>query len=101
MGFDLSEFKNPTDESNRFIGKLVTRKWPKKTRSHPGIICYFISDIGEKFFLMGFLDKEINMYKPRETEVDVTEIKIGTTFNITYSISKAGWANWLTAEEIL
>lgn len=98
MGLDLGDFKIPDNPIGTFTGTLVTRAWPKKSSFRKSLICYFIADDGNKYFLLAFEDLKTKVYKPRNKDLDFTEVEIGKRFKLTYSISKSNWPNWIDAE---
>jgi hypothetical protein len=100
MGLDLSEFNIPSDTKGELTGTLVTRAWPKKSSFRKSLICYFVTDEGEKYFLLAFQDLKSKLYKPRSTDIDFTEVEIGSRFKLSYSVSKGNWPNWIDAEPL-
>ena len=100
QGLILSEFKIPTDRTCSFTGTLVTRHWAKKASFRKSLVCYFVASDGSKYLLLAYQDLKTRVYKPRNTDIDFSEIKLGSTLKITYEITKTNFANWLSAELI-
>ncbi len=92
MGFPQKEYDFPEkEEGDTFIGTLIMKKWTDRN----GLLCYFDCDNGEKYKIYIW---PRNDYKPRDSELDISYVELGTKLKVDYIMSKKGRTNWVNAE---
>ena len=95
MGFDVTGYDFPT-EPRIVNATLVMKRW-----GNNNLVCYFESDEGEKFKLCAWWSQyENRSYRPRDSDIDFSEVELGTRFNLEYGISEKGRAIFISAEPI-
>lgn len=95
MGFEVTDYDFPT-EPGIVNATLVMKRW-----GNNNLVCYFEGDDGEKFKLCAWWSQyENRAYKPRDSDIDFTEVELGTRFNLEYGISEKGRAIFISAELI-
>ena len=84
------------DEAGAAIARLVLKRLGKEN-----IICYFEGEDGEKFKLAVWWNKlESRAYRPRDSDLDMAEVEIGTEFDVSWDITHSGKARFLAAEPV-
>ena len=93
MGFQVADYDFPF-EPGEMNATLVMKRWGRNN-----LICYFEGDSGEKFKLCVWWSQyEDQSYRPRDSDVDFTQIELGTKLWVKYDISSSGKAMFLDAK---
>jgi len=93
MGFPRADYSFPK-EPGEGSGTLVMKMWGNKC-----LICYFDMDDGSKIKLSLFREHETDRhFFPENSEIDFTEVEIGSQMEIAYGITRTGKAKFLTAD---
>ena len=95
MGFEVTDYDFPT-EPGIVNAALVMKRW-----GNNNLVCYFEGDDGEKIKLCAWWSQyENRSYRPRDSDIDFTEVELGTRFKLEYGISTKGGAIFISAEPI-
>lgn len=94
MGFPIWDYDFPAGRGE-FTGTLVLKRW----NEHLALICYFDTDQGEKLKLcIWFKYDNERTYRPRNSDLDVSEIPLGSRVQVTFEPSGTGKSTvWLSA----
>lgn len=96
MGFPAGNYSFPTG-SGEFVGKLVMKKRGKQN----SLICYFDTEDGSTYKLcVWFNPNEAHSYRPRQCDLDISRVEIGTILRVTYDETARGKTRWLKAESL-
>jgi len=96
MEFPTTEYSFP-ESIGSFTGTLVMKKWTDK----PALLCYFDTTDGEKLKLQVYWHSDNDRsYRPKNSDVDISEIQIGTALRVGYEKSKKGYTTWLTVKTV-
>ncbi len=79
--------------SGRGTATLVMKRW-----AHKGLVCYFDLDTGEKLMLTVWRGRGCS-YCPRESDVDMSFVEIGTRMEIAYDVDMRGKSVFLYAND--
>ena len=91
-GFNDYGYGFPT-APGRATAMLVMKRWTRK-----GLVCYFDLDTGEKLMLTVWRGVECS-YRPRESDVDMSYVQIGTRMEIAYDVDRNGKSVFLYAND--
>lgn len=98
IGFPYFDYQFPT-EGGTFNGTLVFKKWSRKATT--SLTCYFDTDKGERLKLcVWFSYSDSRSYRPKESDVNMKEVKLNTKWQISYRITKSAKTMWLTADQL-
>lgn len=90
MEFPVSDYDFPEDEGD-FTGTLIMKKWSK----NQGIICYFVTDCGKRLKICVWNHRlPERKYRPRESNVDISHLPLGSKLEVEYTLSKKGKTEW-------
>lgn len=95
MGFPIWDYDFPIGRGE-FTGTLVLKRWNK----HLALTCYFDTDQGENLKLCVWFNYYDNTrtYRPKNSELDVSEISLGSRVHVTFEPSRTGKSTiWLSA----
>ena len=96
MGFPIGDYKFPVG-SGVFVGELVMKKWGKQN----SLICYFDTEDGSAYKLcVWFNPNEAHSYRPRQSNLDISRVEIGTILRVTFAETASGKTSWLNAEYV-
>ncbi len=94
VGFDYRRYSFPK-APGRGTGTLVMKEWGKAKC----LICYFDMDTGEKLALSVWWDSNPQRsYRPKQSDIDMSMVEIGTRMNICYELSSSGKSRFLEAK---
>jgi len=92
MGFKRGEYKFPT-VAGKGTATLAMKMWGNKC-----LLCYFDMDDGQKIKLTAFREHEHDRYfYPRNCDLDMAAVEIGSRMEVAYGITKTGTASFLNA----
>lgn len=94
MEFRCQDYQFPKGVGS-FVGELVMKKWGKQR----SLICYFDTKDGNAYKLcVWFSYEDERTYRPRQSDLDISMVEIGSILRVEYDESKSGKARWLKAE---
>lgn len=92
MDFDVERYKFPT-ASGKGTGTLAMKQWGNKC-----LVCYFDMDDGEKIKLTVWREHvEDRYFRPEKSDLDISEVEIGSRMELSYGITRTGKAKFLDA----
>lgn len=90
MDFPQNDYDFPPQEGE-FTGLLVMKRWLDQN----GLLCYFDCECGNKYKIcVWYKGKEEKDYRPKNSDIDVSRIDIGTIMRVEHSITKSGKTRW-------
>ncbi len=93
IGFEYGRYHYPT-APGRGTGNLVMKEWCKKRC----LICYFDMDDGELLALCVWSSvDDSRSYRPSRSNLDLSEVELGTRMEIEYALSETGMSRFLDA----
>ena len=94
--FDYKNYSFPV-KANEVEAILVMKQWGRKMN----LICYFQTTENKKIKLCAYVQRGLNgRYSPRESDIDMSQVLLGTRWKIKYSIGKTGTTIWNSAQII-
>ena len=94
INFDYKSYNFPL-QANEVDAILVMKQWGRKMN----LICYFQTTENNKIKLCAYVQRDLNgRYSPRESDIDMSQISLGTKRRIKYSIGKTGVSIWNNAQ---
>lgn len=94
INFDYKSYNFPL-QANEVDAILVMKQWGRKMN----LICYFQTTENNKIKLCAYVQRDLNgRYSPRESDIDMSQISLGTKMRIKYSIGKTGVSIWNNAQ---
>ena len=94
LGFPTGEYSFP-DTLGQTTATLTMKQWGKQNV----LICYFDTDCGEKLKLCAWFSRnDARAYRPRNSDLDISYVEIGSRMNIAYDVTESGKSRFLDAE---
>ena len=95
--FNRSDYSFPKTPG-RGTGILTMKEWGNSRC----LICYFDMDDGEKLMLSVWQERDSSRsYKPKNCDLDLTTVEIGSRMEIGYELTKSGKSRFLYANALI
>ena len=94
MGYPLPDYRFP-EQPGECDATLTLKVWGQRK----DLLCYFDTNAGEKLLLcVWFSIDSSRSYRPRECDLDMSYVEIGSRMRIRYGLSESGKSRFLGAE---